>query len=88
MKYFEIHDPYYALIKASDKQEVLKTYVEFVADGDDKLEDGIEEVDRDYALLKFSRARGEDGKLSDISDVLKEFKEDEAFPLLIDGTLV
>lgn len=88
MKYFEVVDPYYALLKAHDKEGARKAYVMFVADDDGTLMNEIEEVDRDYALLRFSRAKGEDGKLSDISEVLKEFRVDEAFALLIDRALV
>jgi hypothetical protein len=87
MKYFEVYDPYYALAKAHDKEEARKAYVKFVADDDGTLINEIEEVEHDYALLKFSRAKGKDGKLSDISEVLKEFKEHGAFPLLMDGAL-
>ncbi|MEC3611989.1 hypothetical protein P9181_11625 [Bacillus velezensis] len=35
MKFYEIHDPYYALLKAEDKAEAEKIYIENVADTDD-----------------------------------------------------
>ncbi len=88
MKYFEIHEPYYALMQAKDKDEALKNYAKYVANDDGTLKDEIQEVDRDYALLMFSRAPGENKVLLPVSDVINEFVEQEHKVLLIDGSLI
>jgi hypothetical protein len=87
MKFFEIHYPYYALIKAKSINEAINLYVEFVAD-DDALEDEIKEVDRDYALAKYSRGTSEDGKDIPLKEVLEDFGNDDSMVLLIDSALV
>ncbi|MDJ1631020.1 hypothetical protein QNN00_14380 [Bacillus velezensis] len=64
MKFYEIHDPYYALIKATDKADAEKVYIESVADTDDYenfQEEEIREVERDYALVMFSQIQDHDG---------------------------
>lgn len=88
MRYFEIYDPYYALMKAKNEQEAIKEYVKYVADDDGSLKDEIQEVSRDYALVKFSRAPGEDKVLLPISEVVDEFVEQEHEVMVIDGNLI
>lgn len=89
-KYFEVSEPYYALIKADSGEEAEKLYNEFVADTDDyeDFQEELKEADRDYALLRFSRSRDEDGTLMEINDVLKIFSDDESNVLIIDGSLL
>ncbi|CAF1778288.1 hypothetical protein NRS6094_04348 [Bacillus subtilis] len=88
--YFEVLDPYYALIKADSGEEAEKIYNEFVADTDDyeDFQEEIKEVDREYALLSFSRVRDEDGTLMEISKVMEEFSKDESDILIMDGSLL
>lgn len=51
MKYFEIHDPYYAMIKSQDQTQAIETYVEYVSDDEEgALNDEIKEIDRDIHL--------------------------------------
>lgn len=88
MKYFEIHDPYYALIKAKNQVEAIKIYTECVADDDGTLREEIREVDRDYALVSFSRGRTENGKDVAISEILKDFQSEGSAVLLIDPALL
>jgi len=87
MKYFEVYDPYYALIKAENKEAARDEYVANVADDDGTLIDEIKEVDRDYALVKYSRGKDEDGKLIPIPEILNDFQSGENLVLLIDPTL-
>ncbi|WP_262417703.1 hypothetical protein [Bacillus sp. YC2] len=57
MKFYEINNPYYALLKAEDKAEAEKIYIENVADTDDYdnfQDEEIREVERDYALIMYS----------------------------------
>jgi hypothetical protein len=87
MLFFEIHEPYYALIKAEDKETAKLEYEAAVAFLED--EDGaIEEVDKDYALATFSQSKDEEGELLDVSEILQEFKDENRSVLLIDGTLI
>jgi hypothetical protein len=87
MKFFEIYSPYYALIKAKSVNEAINLYVEGVADDDGTLKDEIKEVDRDYALARYSRGKSEDGKLIPLEEVLEDFSNDDSMVLLIDPAL-
>ena len=73
MKYFEVVIPYYALLKAEDKEQALIEYNASVA----YLEDinDIHEVQEDYALVRFSQVPSEDKKLLAPKTVLEEFNE-------------
>jgi hypothetical protein len=83
MKYFEIHDPYYALIKAADQEEAIKIYTEYVAEDDGTLHEEIREVDRDYALVSYSRGVTEDNEVVPIPEILKDFQSEGSAVLLI-----
>ncbi|MED2978218.1 hypothetical protein P4284_16140 [Bacillus swezeyi] len=50
MKYFEIHEPHYALLAADDEKKAAEVYVKWVADDDGTLKYNIKEVSRQYAL--------------------------------------
>ncbi|MEN2765662.1 hypothetical protein [Ornithinibacillus xuwenensis] len=86
MGYFEVVDPYYALIKAESKEDAKKEYNSTVADLDD-IED-IFEVPENYDLVRFSQVPGEDKKLLDPKEILKEFVDPDSNLLIIDGTLM
>ncbi|KIN36730.1 MULTISPECIES: hypothetical protein [Bacillus] len=88
MKYFEVCDPYYALIKANTKEKAIKLYTEEVADDDGYLRDEIKEVGMLYAAVKHSRTVTEDQELSPISDVLEELQSNEERVLIMDGSLL
>lgn len=94
MKFYEIRDPYYALIKAEDKAEAEKVYNEMVAytTGEDKVEDfqekEMKEVSRDYALVTFSQIQDHDGTCAGY-DFIKGMFNDPDFKLLkMDGSLI
>lgn len=86
MRYFEVVIPYYALLKAEDKEEALLEYNASVA-GLEDIND-IHEVPEDYALVRFSQAPGEDKKLIDPKVVLDEFNDDKRCVLVVDGALI
>ncbi|KIL33437.1 hypothetical protein [Bacillus subtilis] len=88
--YFEVSEPYYALIKADSGEEAEKLYNEFVADTDDyeDFQEELKEVTETYAALRFSRERYEDGTLMEISCVMEEFKKNESDVLIYDGSLL
>ena len=89
MKYFEVNEPYYALIKAPSKKRALEIYTETISEDDDgTLSEEMMEVNRDYALVKFSRVKGENGEVAPIFKVLETFKNDEAEMLFVDSSLI
>lgn len=88
MKYYEIHSPYYALVKAETPEEAIATYVEYVAEDDGTLKDEIKEVDRDYALVSYSRGKTEDNEPVSVSDIIREFQSPGSSVLLITGELL
>ncbi|KAA6447574.1 hypothetical protein [Bacillus swezeyi] len=71
--YYEIVDPYYALIKADSLEEVKKIYNEYVSDIEGINDSDIYPVPRDYALARFVRSTDEDGKLLPIDKALSDF---------------
>lgn len=83
MKFFEVHSPYYAMIKAKTQREAIAKYTECVAEDDGSLDDEIREVDRDYALASFSRGVSEDGEKVSIFEILLDFQSDDSAVLLI-----
>ncbi len=89
MFFYEIHDPYYALIKANDDEEAVKKYIEVVAGEESEFESLAEEcepVSKAYAYERFISAPCEDGK--QLIENLKYFNSDEVEILLIDGSLL
>lgn len=86
MKFFDFYNPYIALIKAENEEQAKEKYVEWVAEDKGDLE--FDEIERDYAIVKFSQAKGEDGELAPINEVLKQLQSDQPELLLIDGSLV
>lgn len=86
MKYFEVTDPYYALLKAEDKERALLEYNASVAGLDDINE--IKEVSRDYALVRFSQTPSEDKGLLPPATSVKEFENPVTCILLWDGMLL
>lgn len=84
MKYFEVNNPYYALIKGENEKEVLQTYVELVAYDDGSLKNEIKEIDQYDAFIKFGNALTENGdKDISFSDVLNEFLDKDSKLLLM-----
>lgn len=51
MKFFEVSDPYYALIKANTKEKAMNLYTEEVADDDGELSEEMTEVGKVYAAI-------------------------------------
>ncbi|WOH90891.1 hypothetical protein RZN08_20460 [Bacillus paralicheniformis] len=57
MKYFEIDEPYYALIAAEDEEAAIEIYENNVAYGDEgTLKDNTKEVGRNYALGRYGNS--------------------------------
>lgn len=88
MKFYEVHDPYYALLKAENVEAAKEKYIKHVADDDGSLGDEIKEVGRDYALARFAQAPGENRKLIPVGEVVDSFLCQENEVLIIDGALI
>ncbi|MEK4789360.1 hypothetical protein [Bacillus sp. FSL K6-2971] len=89
MKFYEVHDPYYALIKAKTKENAMTIYTDVVADDEEgELAENIKEVTGLYAAIRYSRTVGEDGKTIPFEEVLQDLTNEEEMTLLIDGSLI
>lgn len=91
MKFYEIHDPYYALIKAKDEADAERIYNEYISDTDDYenfQDDEIREVERDYALIMYSQVKGENGELMSYTYISGTFNNPDIEVLIMDGSLL
>ncbi|MER1249777.1 hypothetical protein NQS42_18305 [Bacillus sp. C10(2022)] len=87
MKYFEIHEPYYALLAAEDKKKAAEVYVEVAADDDGTLKDSIKEVSRQYALGCIGNEALKNKPELSVSEIVRDFDETKNDWLIIDGAL-
>lgn len=57
MNFFEVTTPYYALIRANNREDALEAYMESVAEVDDedlgRLLSSTKQVNRDYVRYRF-----------------------------------
>lgn len=89
MKFYEVHDPYYALIKAKTKENAMTIYTDVVADDEEgELAENIKEVTGLYAAAKFSRIPGEDKELIPFEEVLEDLTSEGEMMLAVDGSLI
>ncbi len=88
MNYYEVEEPYYALIKAENKTVAMKEYVDVITEDDDgQLSDNMKEVKSDYAIAKYSRAYSEDGNQVPFHEILQDLRSDRSFVLIFDANL-
>lgn len=88
MKFYEVNEPYYALIKAKNDENAMTIYTDVVADDDGALIEEITEVTETYAAIRYSRVNGEDNKMIPVEEVLEDLKNEIQMVLIIDGSLV
>lgn len=89
MKFYETHEPYYALIKSRNIKNATEIYNDTVADDvEGELAENIKEVTGLYAAIRYSRTVGEDGKTIPFEEVLQDLTNEEEMTLLIDGSLL
>lgn len=88
MKFYEVHDPYYALIKAKNEENAMTIYTDVVADDDGALSEEITEVTEAYATIIYSRVNGEDNNVIPVKEVLEHLTNEEEMLLVIDGSLI
>ncbi|HFU4567773.1 MULTISPECIES: hypothetical protein [unclassified Bacillus (in: firmicutes)] len=86
MKFYETHEPYYALIKARNIERAKEIYNNDVADDGDELK--ISEVTETYVAIRHSRTVGEDGKPLSVKEVLEDMTSDNEMVLGRDGNLI
>lgn len=86
-RYFEVFDPYYALIKADSGEEAEKIYNADVSDTDDyeDFQEEIKEVDREYAFNEYSKLMKKEGNEH---LTVEEFNVPVSEVLIWDGSLL
>lgn len=91
MNFYEINEPYYALIKAKDEIEATEKYIEIVAGREEEFEKIREEmnfVEKDYVIGKVAFCIDEDtGERLTSKELLNIIEKEEADVLLMDGSL-
>ena len=93
MKFYEVSDPYYALIAAEDKGEAVQLYIENVAEDSEEgpeIEEETKEVNRDYVLSKLRRTPGENGENGEniTEEEVNQEMNSKSRVILIDGSLI
>lgn len=88
MKFFEVNEPYRALIKSKSKLRGMRLYTETVANDDGTLDANMKEVSSIYATVWYSRMCLEKEKqLRPIDQVIKDLTNDEELILDYDSNL-
>ena len=88
MKFYEVSEPYYALLKAENIEEAIKEYTDTVGSDDGTLKDEIKEVHIYDAVLKYGRGKSEDGREISVNELFNDLISPEPMTLLIDGSLI
>lgn len=88
MKFYEVNEPYYALIKAKNDEKAMTIYTDVVADDNGGLSEEITEVTEAYAAIIYSRVNGEDNNVIPVKEVLEHLTNEEEMVLIIDGSLL
>ncbi|KIN42409.1 hypothetical protein [Bacillus subtilis] len=85
MKYYEVHDPYYALISAEDEVKAGKVYAKMF--DIENFHGNPKEVDREIALIRYGNAVQNVPGMNVIK-TMKKFEERKNDILLVDGSLL
>ncbi|KDE31580.1 hypothetical protein SFC22_06485 [Bacillus altitudinis] len=88
MKFYEVHDPYYALIKAKTEENAMTIYTDVVADDDGGLSEEITEVTEAYAAIRHSRTVDADERILSIEKVIEDITNEEEMLLGMDRSLI
>ncbi|WP_373894444.1 hypothetical protein [Virgibacillus sp. CBA3643] len=86
MKFYEISNPFYALVKSESMPEAREKYTEVISERPHFAD--MKEVTRDNALVKYARSVGENKRQSSISEVLYNIQNEETKVLVIGGDLI
>ena len=92
MKFYEVKDPYYALIAAEDEKQCLKLYKDIVCEVEDEKEffDDMKTIDKYEAFKMLAKSRIEDGGELGAEEAFNQLEklEEKGEVLLIDGGLI
>ncbi len=90
MQYFEINEPYYALLKAVDDEDATNKYIEVVAGSEEEFEEIHENMnskDESYVWKKLAFLPNKESYPT-VGDLKKAVTEEVTDILLIDGSLL
>lgn len=85
MRYFEFLEPYYALMQVENEDVANEMYIKYVTDS---IEQRPIEIERDRALLLFSKGAIESGEQLSVDELIQDFRNVANHLLLIDGALI
>ncbi|EGO2589244.1 hypothetical protein I4L51_001459 [Enterococcus faecalis] len=92
MKFYEIKDPYYALIAAEDEKQCLELYKDIVCEVEDEKEffDDMKTIDKYEAFKMLAKSHIEDGGELGVEEAFNRLEnlEEDGEVLLIDGSLI
>lgn len=92
MKFYEIKEPYFALIVAEDEKQCLKLYKDIVCKVEDEKEffDDMKTIDKYEAFKMLAKSRIEDGGELGAEEAFNQLEnlEENGEVLLIDGGLI
>lgn len=92
MKFYEIKEPYFALIAAKDEKQCLKLYKDIVCEVEDEKEffDDMKTIDKYEAFKMLVKSRIEDGGELGAEEAFNQLEnlEENGEVLLIDGGLI
>ncbi len=89
-KFYEIDDPYYALIKATYEEVAAKLYIDIVAGSEsefDEIKDELKEVDMLTAIGKYYTSYENEVDES-LEQYFEYLLEEKSTVLLVDGSLL
>ncbi|WP_080481701.1 hypothetical protein [Bacillus subtilis] len=88
MKFFEVCDPYYALIKGNTKENAMKIYIEGVADDEGNLSKEMQEVSLDHAVKAYIHRTGFEQGYFFKDEISNNLKDREEGVIVMDGHLM
>ncbi|EJG4482805.1 hypothetical protein LF864_12885 [Enterococcus faecalis] len=92
MKFYEIKEPYFALIVAEDEKQCLKLYKDIVCEVEDEKEffDDMEIIDKYEAFKMLAKSHIEDGGELGAEEAFNQLEnlEENGEVLLIDRRLI
>ena len=92
MKFYEIKDPYFALIVAEDEKQCLKFYKDIVCEVEDEKEffDDMKTIDKYEAFKMLAKSHIEDSGELGVEEAFNQLEnlEEDGEALLIDSGLL
>ena len=92
MKFYEIKEPFFALIAAKDEKQCLKLYKDIVCEVEDEKEffDDMKPIDKYEAFKMLAKSHTEEGDKTGAEEAFNQLEnlEKDGEVLLIDGGLI